>query len=366
MTPDAELRLRLRLQHGRIAAVAVASTRFELPARLTAGRTADEVAHTIPRLFSLCAHAQGAAAAAALDAAGGHTVAKDALRRRDAAVRHEAVVELMTRLLLDWPKTMGAQPDVVAVAQLRSAPAGLLADIAQRSIYGVAPRAWLALRSAQQIADWSVGSTTQPALLLGRLEREAGDLGQRAACLLPPVTDALLRELGARLHEQPGYARLPDWRGAPAETGALARHADHPLLRAYGCRHGTTVAARMLARLVDLAALLTDTPTAPTVRSLALQPGLGIGAAETARGLLVHCAQLAGDRVLSYRILAPTEWNFHPAGSLALGLLQRVAETPEAARRDAAWLVQVLDPCVACRIDVQTAPADLTSEAARA
>jgi len=350
MMPDAELRLRLTLRDGRIAAVDVASTRFELPARLTAGRTADEVASTMPRLFSICAHAQGAAAAAALDAARGRVTDGDTQRRRDAGVRHEAIVELMTRLLLDWPRAMDAQPDVPAVARLRSAPADRCGEVAQRAIYGMEPARWLALPSLQHLADWSRHSATLPAVLFGRLAREAADLGAGAPRMLPATTDALLRDIAPRLRE-PGYARQPDWWSAPAETGALARHAGHPLLAAYVERHGATVAARMLARLVDLAVLLAGEGGALT-RSLALQPGFGIGAAETARGLLVHCAQMDGDRVQSYRVLAPTEWNFHPQGSLAQGLLQRAAATPESARRDAAWLVQALDPCVACRIDV--------------
>jgi len=362
MTPDAELRLRLTLHGARIAAVDIASTRFELPARLTAGRTAEEVVHTIPRLFSICAHAQGAAAAAALDAARGRTAADDVQRRREADVGHEAIVELMTRLLLDWPKAMGAQPDIPAVARLRGAPAGAHDDIARRMVYGMAPGEWLALRSPQQLADWSARSTTLPVLLFRRLEREAADLSRNDVHLLPSATDELLREIAIRLQE-PGYARMPDWHGAPAETGALARHANHPLVHAYVKQHGATVAARMLARFIDLATLLAGTPSAPLTRSLALQSGMGVGAAETARGLLVHCVQLDGDRVHGYRVLAPTEWNFHPQGALAQGLLQRRALTPEAARRDAAWLVQALDPCVACRIDVVAETADEVAHA---
>lgn len=363
MTPDAGLSLQLTLRGSRIAAVAVASTRFELPAQLTTGRTADELADMMPRLYSICAHAQGAAAAAALDAAGGRAVPDDVQHRRDAEVALESSTELATRLLLDWPKTMDARPDVAAVARLRGAPADRRNDLAQQSVYGVEPGEWLAMSSLQQLADWTVRGATQPALLFGRLEREAAGLGQGAASLLPATSDTLLREIATRLRE-PGYALRPDWRGAPAETGALARHAGHPLLRAYVDRHGATVAARMLARLIDLATLLTCASTAPLTRSVALQPGIGIGAAETARGLLVHVAKLAGGRVQSYRVLAPTEWNFHPHGALVRGLLQRAAPTPEAARRDAAWLVQALDPCVAWHIDVDvTEPSGEVSHA---
>lgn len=357
MNAESALKLRLTLRNGRVAALDVASTRFDLPAALTVGRAPADVAAAIPRLFSICAHAQGAAAAAALDAARGITAADDVRRRREADVRREAIVELMTRLLLDWPKALGAQPDIPAVAQLRSAPGHWSRDIAQRTVYGMAPQQWLAMR-LPQLADWSRGGATLAALVFDRLERDGAPTADGVARRLPVTAAAMLREIGARMRE-PGYLRMPDWRGAPAETGAIARHADQPLLRAYVDRHGVTLAARVLARLVELAMLLAGSSSEPAMASgpltnaLTLQPGVGIGAAETARGLLVHRAHVDGDRVTAYSILAPTEWNFHPHGALALSLLRHAAPTPEAARRHATLLVQALDPCVACHIDVE-------------
>jgi Ni,Fe-hydrogenase I large subunit len=57
-------------------------------------------------------------------------------------------------------------------------------------------------------------------------------------------------------------------------------------------------------------------------------------------------------RVKRYRIVAPTEWNFHPRGPLVMGLAGTAAVDEEEARRKALWLVQALDPCVACAIEV--------------
>ncbi len=64
-----------------------------------------------------------------------------------------------------------------------------------------------------------------------------------------------------------------------------------------------------------------------------------------ARGLLLHSVQL--DRiatVMEYRVLAPTEWNFHPAGSLG----QAVASLAPDDRDSARLLAAAFDPCVAC------------------
>ena len=79
--------------------------------------------------------------------------------------------------------------------------------------------------------------------------------------------------------------------------------------------------------------------------------GRGCGSVQAARGLLVHHVRLEDDRIADLRILAPTEWNFHPDGPLALGLLGIPAGD------DLEWrarlLCLALDPCVACVIRVE-------------
>jgi Ni,Fe-hydrogenase I large subunit len=150
----------------------------------------------------------------------------------------------------------------------------------------------------------------------------------------------------------PGFSRAPDWQGLPVETGALARRARHPLIAAMVARDGNSVATRFAAQLVDLAELL-GRHDAQAVRQHTVAPGVGIGLAETARGLLLHQAQVGNDgRVERYRVIAPTEWNFHPSGALTLGLVGRRATDADAARRDATLLAQALDPCVAFSVEV--------------
>jgi Ni,Fe-hydrogenase I large subunit len=65
----------------------------------------------------------------------------------------------------------------------------------------------------------------------------------------------------------------------------------------------------------------------------------------------VHYVEIDGTasaRVLDYRVLAPTEWNFHPRGALAVTLAGRRAGSLQALRREAQRLIDALDPCVAC------------------
>jgi len=97
-------------------------------------------------------------------------------------------------------------------------------------------------------------------------------------------------------------------------------------------------------------ALPRDAPQDPLLYSgaLALGEGSAIAWCEMARGLLVHWVQVdTRGGVLDYRVLAPTEWNFHPQGALA----QALAKVPSDDVRSARCLAAAFDACVDCRIE---------------
>ena len=85
---------------------------------------------------------------------------------------------------------------------------------------------------------------------------------------------------------------------------------------------------------------------------MTLGEGDGLAAVQTARGLLLHRVRLADGRVADYQIVAPTEWNFHPEGALVRGLVGIEARDDAGLVRSAQLVVQALDPCVACRVEV--------------
>jgi Ni,Fe-hydrogenase I large subunit len=113
---------------------------------------------------------------------------------------------------------------------------------------------------------------------------------------------------------------------------------------------------RLAARLLDIRLALTavgqglqsremefdDVPAAGPAGANA-----GYGAVESARGCLCHWAEIGPDqRVSTYAIVAPTEWNFHPAGPFVAALTGARLGHGEAARLAAARLATLIDPCV--------------------
>jgi Ni,Fe-hydrogenase I large subunit len=60
------------------------------------------------------------------------------------------------------------------------------------------------------------------------------------------------------------------------------------------------------------------------------------------------------DKIKEYVIVAPTEWNFHPAGPF-VGALLGAALSPWEAQRLIAQLAALFDPCVPFRVAMKEA-----------
>jgi coenzyme F420-reducing hydrogenase alpha subunit len=389
VTIEGELTVRLAWDGRQVRRVAIRSSRPFAIARVLSGRTPEEAGAMVPRLFSICSGAQGAAAASALDTASAHSHDPRREAGRELATLLEAAQEHFWRLLIDWPKAMdhAAVTAPVAAARREIAPvlARLMASLARGGerpfepqtmarlaraldeladhVYGMPSAAWLALSDPAALAAWADRGARLPAILLGELYAEAPDLGSTDVALMPTVTrEALFATIVTAMDRDATFARAPVWDGVPVETGALARQQAHPLVAALRARDGNVVSTRMVARLTELAALLLrlrSDPMSPgeppAVRGFALGEGEGLAAVETARGLLLHRVRLAKGSVAAYAIVAPTEWNFHPAGALARGLARLTARSEHALMRHVRIAVQALDPCVACHVEVEHA-----------
>jgi len=389
VTIEGELTVRLDWDGRRVRSATVRSTRPFAAARVLAGRSPAEAVRTVPLLFSVCAHAQGAAAAGAIEAAMGLAASGATVAAREATVRLETIQEYLWRILIDWPRATGREADVLPVAAARRVIAPVLArlaPIAQRTdgaaddiavaipdevaaelarivarhVFGVEPAAWLAMRDDDALCAWIARMPTPAAALLEELRTRQPALGRSdVGPMRPPLRDELCADIVPAMRSVAGFERTPAWLGACVETGALARMQSHPLVAALLARHGNAVVTRMVARLAELALLVASVAGSPPDRdavrwvdAFPLGEREGLGVVQTARGLLLHRAQVADARVTGYQIVAPTEWNFHPEGALVRGL-EGVEATDEAElARDAQLAVQALDPCVACRVEI--------------
>jgi Ni,Fe-hydrogenase I large subunit len=347
--PEGALAISLDWDGRRVGAARVASKRPGGVARVLAGRPPSDAVALVPRLFSVCGCAQGVAAALACERAAGIEPADAIRRERSTQVEAEIVHEHFWRMLLDWPRAAGIAGDAPLLARIRARLAdwqnarGELAVLFDEEILKASRRV---LDDADRFEVWLDSGASPLARVLARLRAEAGALRAPGVPLMPSMTQGLAAVLARRLDADAGFARAPDWDGTPCETGARARLREHPLV---GGAH--PVLARFAARLVELGALL-DGDAHDRVGAAALSSGDAIGWVETARGLLVHRVTLDGGKIARYQIVAPTDWNFHPRGALALELAALSAADRAELGRRVELLVYSLDPCVAWGVEV--------------
>jgi hypothetical protein len=359
------LRIGLRIDRGRVARVHVASSRPDIARDLLSGRSRAEAAAMVPRLYSICAHSQAAASELACAAAAGEAAQEHTLARAQAAVSAETLRETAWRTLLEWPKAIGELPNEAAIAAARGALAGPTRDSGSAiaaAAFGSSAEEWLALQTLPALDRWAQqGRTAAARFVRYALDDDAAAAGTQPAqamsvvpLLATPVQAASLAELAQAIDADAEFARRPVWRGAPAETGALARLQSDALLQALVQRCQSRVPARCVARLRELALLLAGHGRA-ALGATALPDGGGLAWVENARGLLMHRLRLVQGRTADYRIVAPTEWNFHPAGALPVALQDAPAHDLDSLRRRTRVLVDSLDPCVACSVEFEDA-----------
>jgi Ni,Fe-hydrogenase I large subunit len=186
--------------------------------------------------------------------------------------------------------------------------------------------------------------------------------------------DSALAPQVGRTQPQPDKADAYSWCKAPrlsgqvVETGALARQmvAGHPLARDMVERHGASVTARVVARMLELAQVLPVMETwlrqilpgdAYCLPSHELENARGIGLIEAARGGLGHWLDVRGGKIHNYQIIAPTTWNFSPRdaagepGALEQALVGLEAEEGgNAAPLAVQHVVRSFDPCMVCTV----------------
>lgn len=350
---------------GRSVPVARAQNSRPQAARLLVGRTVDEALARVPALFALCGRAQALTAQAAVAAARGEAAPDEAARiAAERAIAAEAAQEHLWRLLLDWPALFGIEPRRGRFAELHRQLARVAGHDAEgaREVGGQI----LDLVAAELLAGFftvarepsSLAEFASRARRGGSVGAALGDLLEMGSYAPPRGMATLLPSLGAAdwaaaLVGVPNedFCRAPTWQGLPAETGALARHQDSMLVRLL-VERGHPVAARLFAAVVDLSdwasrlrhPLAEDMPA--VLEAAPLGAGAGLARCETARGVLIHAVRVEGDTVAEYAIVAPTEWNFHPAGAFALEGSGWQAPDLESARRHLSALVLGLNPCV--------------------
>ena len=267
--------------------------------RMLTGRTAQEAAALLPRIFNLCREAQGIAAELAL----GLPMAPEAETRLAAEIRREHVA----KLCLQWPRHL----DLPALAL----PPGWQADARSLALrlFGPSGRAPATSTGLQGF----LASETGLAPLL-RAIHNAFAPHEAASVALPRATPERALELDT------------------LENSVAARHERHPLMRQTESRLGRGPFWRALGRVLDLDALLAE--GAPPFVSLRR----GCAVVPAARGTYaIRIALDEAGRVAALTRRTPTDHLLVPGGVLE----QSLTTLPADKAGLAGLVVDILDPC---------------------
>jgi len=331
---DEKIRLEAVVTDGRLVPSRVVSARNRGIAAALAGRPVGEVPALLRRLFPLCGIAHTVAAVTAIETALGLVPSRAQRAFRELMLVTEHANSVAWRLLMDWPPLLGGAGDTHTYAAFLRASAPITAG-ADR---------------LQQIGG--------AALRLPRAETARADLPAHYGRHDRPLFAAAHADWFAlRLGDTPGFSDAPNLDGSPAEVGPLAA-LRHPLVGEALAHWGSGLATRLLAAALDASVvaarlracdrLLDDDASDVDTTG----DGRGAGVVETARGPLAYWLEVEGGRVRTLRSVAPTEWNFHPAGPFraALDSAPAVADPVAGAR----LLAASFDPCVP--FDIAIAP----------
>jgi len=389
MSIEGQVAIALKVSGSAVMQASIASQRPLLAQSLLAGKPANEVTDLVALVFRLCGRAQAFAASNALEAAQMQQVSSKVLLARYQLLRMELIREHLWRILLDWPTLMGldSQGDLMKQvlafdkdwAEIWDADnlvfkagehvkpvvmtkvAGLnklCGEFLNEHVFYMPPKTFYDCQDVEQLLLWARYTQTGAARLLQWLIGEKiAQVGDMDAFALPDLQENWLQEKlegsGAE-----AFMQCPDIDGAAYETTPLARQKDHPLLQGLIAKFGVGLLTRYMAVLLEVSQSYVDMEKGlvpeDNNQEMRTENCAGLGVVEAARGRLIHRVILDNDKVKTYQIVAPTEWNFHPNGVLqhALKSLKGDAKSLE---KQAKLLIHAMDPCVKYTLEIHHA-----------
>lgn len=236
------------------------------------------------------------------------------------------------------------RPDIKQIARQ-------IKEFLHTNIFHCSPQDFLELKTNEQLENWAEQTTSIAGQFIHNMYRENWQsIGSIEPDFLPDIP---CEQLSEKMHQADAasFIAQPQWMGRCYETGSLARNNPHPLIAALAQKYGYGLLTRQIARLIELALIPTDiehhaeTPNADNIIQ-------GFGQVETARGRLTHSVIINDDIITDYKILAPTEWNFHPRGALFESLQTLPISNEADTKNMAKMIIESIDPCVAYEVRV--------------
>lgn len=363
-----ELLLKLQVHQERVTHVCVERQKIDIQALLHR-RSIEEGMSLLPSVFSVCTHAQSAAAWGALTTAAGESIDENTKMQQTLAVQVESIQESLRSLTFQLPEELRDMHMMCQFAQVWQQSNLFLSHLRQaiQQKEAVIPDGYrtVLVRWNEFCATYVFGNEAAAFLEKAAVVRNLGEFPptpvwqwfRRLAQDIPLLGRAAIHSLPCK-HYRYGTVSWQDLTTHPYDASCWLRVHKEPAMRLVIERFGNNAAARIAARMVDVARTLTilfgDYEGSPWVRAYRVAEQYGTAEVKCARGVLMHRARVENGEIIAYDICAPTDWNLHEKGAL-LTLVGASAKDQERLLRYANELVQALDPCVAFEIKIDGA-----------
>ena len=365
MEKEGDLVIRIDARNGGVARIDARREKPRSLDELVTGRPAREAGMLVRSAFATCGMSHAVAAHMAVEAARGDARASrhDIRERR---IIGETLSHHGWRIFIDIPRLSGQEvPTDIGPEQRQAlnafihpgegdaqAAARTILEWAERVVLGGTPKEFLSMKTLDDLGHWMRPGKSTAAKLFAKVIDEEPALGANDVEMMTAADDATIGALAARLESEEDFAFRPDLAGKPRETGPLSRQAGHPLVGAAVNAWGSGFGARAVARMVEMASLLSSLSGVDGHRHgvVNVAPGHAIGWAETGTGLAIHCAKVENELVSSYRALLPADWNFAPDGPFIRGAGAISGDDANAIDHRVRRLAASLDPGVSVRL----------------
>jgi len=396
MNIEGKIQINLQRLGNQVIDMEVQSSRPLQAVKMFQGKPVQQVLELIPLLYSVCGTAQAYTAMSACQQAMGEVMNPCVNAAQQLLVGFETTREHLWRILLDWPKFVNNHDqsgnyaarltDLIPISKqvlffagnAFSLDARLNPDNAQYhayltkrideideiltgQIFSISAQEWLNSFHNKEIDTWLHNSNTIASQLLAQILHMGWEQAGNNSIAFMPELDATKLEKQFRQSDITQFIEQPSWDERCYETNSLQRMHNHPILRELQAQYGNGLFIRLVARLVELAELpqllreqLRQITTDTYIEPLATSTGKGYGLAqvEAARGRLIHWVKLSDNTVEDFRILAPTEWNFHPQGVAVEGLKNIPADSNDVYKAQAELWLNAIDPCVSYELNM--------------
>ena len=390
MSIEGEIKISVVARSGQVESVSITSTRPLHITKLFAGKSIDSVADIMNALYQLCNTAHRFAFLRLLDESAVITLSQNEIQAYKLLLDLETIREHCFSIASKWSQDTDNLVDtniINLLATLKEINSTLFANtdalsLADKELQSFNSIDELIIKLDQQLQNLLIGSKnnsesiftdmnsfnnwlqvgkSKSVIFLNYLQQHRlNKIGDVKVSHLP---DLNLQEVSTLLNND-AYIQHPSYQEITCETTPYSRQSKHQFIKQLVNAHGNGVLTRAVSQLLEVFELLhkvkhdyRDIESENISYNIQL-PVLETSALvqlEAARGRLVHQLSIENEKIKTYQILAPTEWNFHPEGVLNHMIKSLNFTDKEDLIKRVRLLVNAIDPCVGYSVEVDHA-----------